>query len=416
VVILQNLRLFQNIKTISEIPVGRIAIKLKRNAEKHVKQGHPWVFESAIVKQNKEGKAGDIAIIFDQKDNKFLAIGLYDPYSMIRIKVLSAHQSIQVNNEWFRTIISEAKTKRIELLQQDTDGYRLLHGENDGLPGLVADVYGKHVVVKYYSSIWKPYQIIIEQIILEVAEADCLVSRTSRVIQQNPSIGLVDGAVRIGELKEEQITFKEHGLLFHANLIKGHKTGYFLDQRHNRHKVSHLSKGKKVLDVFAYAGGFSVHALAGGASEVTSIDISKQALTIAAANAQLNFDNTDNHHLMAVDAFQGLDTLFAEQKKFGIVIVDPPSFAKQASEVETAINSYKRLVRSAVRLVSNDGIFVMASCSSRIDSFSFFEFVEDALLATDRNFQLLEKTFHDIDHPISFPEGAYLKCGYYKIF
>lgn len=396
--------------------MGTIAIKLKKNAEKHVKQGHPWIFESAIVKQNKDGKAGDIVIIFDQKDNKFLALGLYDPYSMIRVKVLSVRQSIQINNDWFRNIIAEAKIKRKDLLSKDIDGYRLLHGENDGVPGLIADVYGKYVVVKYYSCIWKPYQHILEQVILEAAGAECLVSRTSRAIQQNPAIDLVDGAVRIGVLENEEITFREHGLRFHANLIKGHKTGYFLDQRHNRHKVSQLSQGKKVLDVFAYAGGFSVHALAGGASEVTSIDISKQALAIAAKNASLNFDDTTNHQLMAVDAYKGLDELYAADRKFDIVIVDPPSFAKQASEVETAIYSYKRLVRSAVRLVSDDGILVMASCSSRIDSFTFFEFVEDALLDTDRNFRLLEKTFHDSDHPISFPEGAYLKCGYYRIF
>lgn len=393
---------------------SRIAIKVKSIAEKSIRQGHPWVFEGSIVKQSGEGEAGDLAIIFDQKKNKFLAVGLLDPGSPIRIKILQSGKSATIDEAWFREKIEAAFARRKPLLETDTNSFRLLHGENDGLPGLVADVYANVAVVKVYSAIWRPYLSILLPQIFRVAKAETLVIRLSRNLQSDKDFGWNEGQVVFGELESEEIVFREHGLRFSANVIKGHKTGFFLDHRHNRKRVGELAKGQKVLDVFAYAGGFSVHALAGGATEVTSLDISPHALEMAKKNVGLNFVKK-NHNTLAEDAFEAMERLLASGKKFGLVVVDPPSFAKRESEVERALKSYSRLTRLAVRLVEKGGILLMASCSSRVTSEVFFEKVEAELSISKRKVKLLEKTFHDVDHPISFSEGAYLKSGYWHV-
>ncbi len=393
----------------------RLAIKLKPAAERMVKKGHPWVFSDSIIKQNAEGEAGDLAIIFDSKKNKFLACGFYDPHSPIRIKILQFHKSATIDSDWFKAKIEKAFQLRQPLLQTDTNSYRLLFGENDGMPGFIADVYSNVLVVKLYSTIWIPYLDLIFPHLLTISKTDVLVLRLSRALQNLAAThDLKDGQIIQGELASEEVIFKEHGLNFSANVIKGHKTGYFLDHRANRKRIGELSKGKSVLDVFAYAGGFSVHALAGGATEVTSLDISKQALYMAQKNAALN-PHSGQHLTITADAFEGLQKLIDQKKRFDIVVIDPPSFAKKESEVNRAIQSYEKLARLGIQLVSPGGILLLASCSSRIKADTFFEMCTDAFEELNVEFELMEKTFHDIDHPIGFPEGAYLKAIYFKI-
>lgn len=393
--------------------IQRIAIKLKPAAQRMVKKGHPWVFEGGITKQSIDGKAGDLAIIYDNKKNKFLACGLYDPDSPIRIKVLQFHKAATINRDWFEAKINAAYERRAPLLATDTNSYRLVYGENDGLPSLVADVYKDIIVVKLYAAIWLPYLNDLLPILLEKSQCKTMVLRLSRNLQ-NLDLGLEDGQILYGELDDEVVVFKEHGISFSANVIHGHKTGYFLDHRHNRLKIGNLSTDKTVLDVFAYAGGFSVHALAKGAKEVVSIDISAQALNMARQNAALN-PFSGKHTTMAVDAFKGLEALIKNKTTFDIVVIDPPSFAKKESEVAGAKNSYKRLAALGCQLVKKGGLLVLASCTARITAEAFFETVEQSLKASPKKFQLLEKTYHDVDHPIGFPEGAYLKCGYYRV-
>ncbi|MEL6836426.1 MAG: class I SAM-dependent rRNA methyltransferase [Bacteroidota bacterium] len=403
--------------SLPEFPVpARLAIRLKPAAERMVRKQHPWVFDASITKQNKEGKAGDLAIVFDQKKNKFLALGLYDPHSPIRIKLLQFNQGATIDTDWFEQRIRQAHDKRLPLLATATNSYRLLHGENDGLPGLIADVYAQVVVVKLYSLIWLPYLPMVLPIILQVTQSETLVLRLSRNVQKEKELlqGLEDGQVLYGELADPVIVFEEHGVRFSANVIAGHKTGYFLDHRHNRKRVGELAKGKTVLDVFSYAGGFSVHALAGGAKEVYSLDISAQALEIARHNALLNLPEP-KLYTIAKDAFVAMEELQQKRKQFDIVVVDPPSFAKKASEVPGAIRSYERLARLAIPLVSKGGILALASCSSRVKAEEFFAVAEQALQQSGRRSRELDRTFHDIDHPISIPEGAYLKCIYFQL-
>ncbi len=404
------------IENLPSITPARLAIKLRPAVEKIVRSGHPWVFDKGIVKQNAEGKAGDFAIIFDQKKNKFLAIGLFDPDSPIRIKILAANKPATINSDWFEEKISTAFQKRKLLLETDTNSYRLIYGENDGLPGLIADVYDSVLVVKLYSAIWMPFLKDIFPLLLKATNCKTLVLRLSRNLQKAPESlhGLHDGQVLFGKLENENIIFKEHSLNFEANVIHGHKTGYFLDHRHNRFKIRSLSKGKTVLDIFAYAGGFSVNALAGGATNVTSLDISKPALELAKRNVSLN-KLTANHSILVGDAFAEMEALKQERKRFDLVIVDPPSFAKKESEIAGALRSYERLTQLAIDLVSRNGILMMASCSSRILADDFYELVISTLTKSGRGFSEIERTLHDIDHPIGFAEGAYLKSIYFQL-
>ncbi|PSR11461.1 MAG: class I SAM-dependent rRNA methyltransferase [Bacteroidetes bacterium] len=398
------------------IPQDRLAIRLKPAAERMTRKEHPWVFEASITKQNKEGKAGDLVVIFDQQKNKFLALGLYDPHSPIRVKLLQYKTPATIDGVWLSAKIQAAYARRVPLLATDTNSYRLLYGENDGLPGLVADVYADVLVVKIYSLIWWPYLHELFPLLLATSGCTTLVLRLSRNVQQDKTQlhGLYDGQVVAGTLEQPEVIFREHGIRFVANVIAGHKTGFFLDHRHNRKRVGELAQGQDVLDVFSYAGGFSVHALVGGARSVVSLDISSQALDMARKNARLNLAEPALNTL-AQDAFVGLEELYQQGERFGLVIVDPPSFAKQASEREGALRSYTRLARLAIPLVAPGGVLLLASCSSRISADEFFQQAHDALVASGRPFQELERTFHDVDHPIGFPEGAYLKSIYFRL-
>ncbi|MFT5747591.1 MAG: 23S rRNA (cytosine1962-C5)-methyltransferase [Paraglaciecola sp.] len=404
------------LKKLPQIIPQKLAIKLKPAAQKAVRHGHPWIFESGIIKQNKEGNAGDLAIIFDQRRNKFLAIGLFDPHSPIRIKILQTEKAANIDTAWFQEKIETAFAKRFKLLKTDTNSYRFIYGENDGLPGFIADVYDNVLVIKLYSTIWFPYLKMMLPVLLDISNCKTLVLRLARSLQKMPEAlyGLSDGMLLHGDLENEEVIFREYGLRFTANVIHGHKTGYFLDHRHNRKRVGELAKGKTVLDIFAYAGGFSVHALAGGATEVTSLDISAKALKMSEKNVALN-DLKANHQTMAIDAFKGLEQLYQEGKTFDLIIVDPPSFAKRESEREKAMDSYMRLAKMSLKIVARNGILLLASCSSRVTSDEFFALNEQVLRQSGRKFQEMERHFHDIDHPIGFKEGAYLKAIYYQM-
>lgn len=391
----------------------RLAIKLNAKGEQSVVKGHPWVFSNSIVKVNADAKTGDLAIIFGKNKNKVIGIGLYDANSPIRIKVIhNASAKAEINAEFFNSKIEKAYDKRSTLLKTNTNSYRLIFGENDGFPSLIADVYAEVLVVKLYSEIWLPYLESILESLRKASKAETVVIRLSRQLQNSTNHTLKDGDVVYGTLKNEVVHFVEHGINFSANVIKGHKTGYFLDHRANRKQVGEWSRGKTVLDVFSYAGGFSVHALANEATEVTSLDISKQALEVAKTNGKLN-TYSGIHKTIAGDAFQIMKNLIKHKKRFDVVVIDPPSFAKQQSEIDLAKKKYTQLANLGAQLIAKNGLLVLASCSSRIVAQSFFDLNQQTLKQQKRVFKTILKTQHDIDHPVTFPEGAYLKCGYY---
>lgn len=407
--------------TFPKIEVKNQAVNLSKKGEKAIRSGHPWIFESAITRLSEDAKNGDRAIIFDSKKNKFMGLGLIDLTSPIRIKVLFAGEKANFNEEWIKEKMLEAFEKRKSLLDGKTDSFRLIYGENDFFPALIIDCYASVVVVKLYSPIWLPYMNEILSGIEHVfshAQLDltAIVLRLSRNMENHVKsfLEFKNGQVIAGELPDETVVFNEYGVKFSANVIHGHKTGYFLDHRDNRRQVGAYAQNKKVLDVFSYAGGFSVHALVGQAQSVTSVDISKQALELAKDNAALN-GKFKNHKTLAGDAFAIMKDLHSKGEKYDLIVVDPPSFAKSAAEIPVALHSYKRLAKLTIPLASEKAMLVMASCSSRIDTDTFFDIIETEVRHSRRPYQVIKKTFHDIDHPISFPEGAYLKTIYVEI-
>ena len=394
-----------------------IAVHVTPAAERALRSGHPWLFEGAIRKQSREGAPGDLAVIFDG-NRDFLAIGLYDPASPIHVKVLQHRQQARIDETFFAARVRDAIERRDPLNTPTTNAYRLIHGENDGLPGLVVDRYAATLVLKLYTSAWLPHLKGIIKALDESQPHKRLILRASRNIQADlHQHALRDGLALRGDLPDAPVTFVENGLHFAADVVHGHKTGFFFDQRENRARVRDLSAGQRVLDVFAYSGGFSVYAAAGGATAVTSLDISGPALAAAQANMEHNQANSNvaacTHRVLVSDAFDGLADLCINQREtFDLVIVDPPSFAKSADEINRALAAYARLTPLALDVLAPGGTLLSASCSSRVTAEAFFNVVHRAAAAHGRPLDKIEQTGHALDHPVGFPEGAYLKCLY----
>jgi len=405
---------------IPSIAEKRIALRVTPEAARAIRQGHPWLFESAITQQSLAGQPGDLAVIFDQK-RRFLAIGLFDPDSPIRVRILHAGKPVSIGREWFQHKITAACSLRTPLLAQpaphQTTGCRLIHGENDGLPGLILDRYENTLVLKLYTPVWLPH---LHDILPALPAADRVILRFNRRMATRPEglFGLEEGMVLSGAPLEGPVMFWENGLRFESDPIRGQKTGFFFDQRDNRSRVESLAAGLEVLNVFAYSGGFSVYAARGGARRVVSVDISAAAL----ADAERNFAHNRHlplvgdavHTTVAEDAFEALARLAAEGHHFDMVILDPPTFAQKQTHVDGALAAYRRLTILGLSVLKKEGILVQASCSSRVTAEEFFKQIHLTAAQADRPLVELARTDHALDHPISYPEGAYLKCLFAK--
>lgn len=394
-------------EAMSNNSTNRIAVRLQSRAERAIKKRHPWIFENAIDTDLSNAKSGDLAIIFNKKSNKLMAVGLIDPYSTIRIRIVSFFASCKMDASFFQLRLSEAHARRQSLISDRTTAYRWIYGENDAMPGLIVDVYGKHIVIKLYTTIWIPY---LDHIITAVKghiSPETLVLRTSRNLTKIETFRELDGSILYGHSGYDgECMFLENNIKISCNVLKGHKTGFFLDHRHNRIKVGELSKGRRILDLFAYAGGFSLHALAGGAIEATAVDISQQALDLARANVRLNFPHAKFTGL-ALDVFKAISRFKSEQ--FDLIIVDPPSFAKRQEDVDRALKAYYRLFASCLPLVAPKGIILLASCSSRISKSQFLDIVSKTISTSHSKWHTLGESTHDLDHPHGIPELDYLK-------
>lgn len=393
----------------------RIAMRITAPGERALKQGHPWVFDQSITEQSRKGSPGDLAVIFDDK-RRFLAIGLYDPTSPIRVRILQKLKPADINADWFAEKIKTADAIRAPIKKQDTNGYRLVHGENDDLPGLVIDRYAATLVLKLYTPAWVPHLGDIFSALTQTQTFNHLILRLSRSLakQADHLYSLADGMALTPQTPESPILFKENGLIFECDPIHGQKTGFFLDQRENRERVRTLSKGKSVLNVFSYTGGFSLYAADGGATEVVSVDFSAPATQAALRNIQHN-QHRDNirsakFETLDQDAFEALTQMQAENRQFEVVILDPPMFAQNQSQIETALNAYRRLAQLGLGVLKRGGILVQASCSSRVSADDFFDAIHKVAQEVGRPLKEIERTGHALDHPITYKEGAYLKC------
>ena len=396
----------------------RIAVRVTPGALREIRSGSPWVFDGSIASASEAGDPGDLAVIFDDK-RRFAAIGLWDPGSPLRVKVLHTGAPATIDSEWWRGTLRSALDRRASLAADSaTTAYRCVHGENDGLPALVVDRYSTTLVVKLYSAAWFPHLSTIIDALVELVTPERVVLRLARAVAAGNTFGLADGDTLVGRAPDGQVLFRERGLTLEADVVHGQKTGHYLDQRDNRALVRGIAGGRDVLDVFASTGGFALAAAAGGARSVHLVDQSAPALAAAernlAHNRRLREVRECAIRTTVGDAFDVLAALDRraerEADRFDVVVLDPPSFASRQSHVDRALRAYAALTRLAVALLRPGGVLVQASCSSRVTADQFFETVLEAARHAGRPLRETRRTGHAVDHPISFPEGAYLKA------
>lgn len=422
----------------------RLRLRVSAAAEAALRGGHPWLFADSIREQNRPGAAGELAVVYDRKD-RFLAIGLFDPDSPIRMRALHVGKPVTLDREWWRERLRASIERRRGLFDPQTNGYRCIHGEGDGWPGLVLDRYGSVFVLKLYSAAWLPRLEEISRLIGEESQPAQLVLRLSRNIQEValkfdraegimiPERGASPwGSKKVGTTSERTApnpspsadfdqargvaTFLETGLRFEADVVRGQKTGFFLDQRENRRRVESLAADRDVLNAFSFSGAFSLYAARGGARSVTDLDISRHALESARRNFGLNQANA----AVARCAYEGVqaDTFDWLEKnsrpRFDLVILDPPSLAKRESERAGAIRAYGKLALGGIQVLRPGGVLVAASCSAHVTAEEFFDAVRQAATRSRRRFEEMTTTRHPPDHPATIPEAQYLKCVYLK--
>ncbi|MDB6125015.1 MAG: rRNA ((2)-)-methyltransferase [Pedosphaera sp.] len=401
----------------SKSALPRLRLRVTATAESILRSGHPWLFADSIHELNRPGKLGELAVIYDRKD-KFLAVGLFDPDSPIRVRVLHAGKPQTIDRAWWRMRLEQTLATRKGLFDDRTTGYRCINGESDGWPGLVMDRYGNTLVVKLYTAVWLPRLEEIVGLINELQPSERLVLRLSRNIQKvaEADFKKVDGQILQGESLNQPVIFLESGLRFEADAVRGQKTGFFLDQRENRRKVESLAQGRAVLNAFSFSGGFSLYAARGGAKSVTDLDISAHALASAERNYKLNEAMPAvvrcPHEMVQADTFEWLER---NKKKFDLIILDPPSLAKREAERAGAISAYGKLASLGIQALNRGGILVAASCSAHVTAEEFFEVVRQSAMKSGRNFTELETTRHAPDHPAKFKEAEYLKAIYLAV-
>ena len=396
----------------------RLRLRVTATAESILRSGHPWLFADSVREQNRVGQAGELAVIYDRQD-RFLALGLFDPESPLRVRVLHAGKPVVVDADWWRERWRAALARRSESFDELTNGYRCLNGESDGWPGLVLDRYDSTLVLKLYTAAWLPR--LDDLVALACAEprTERLVLRLSRNIQAaaRTRFALTDGQILHGPALPGPVIFRESGLRFEADVLRGQKTGFFLDQRENRRRVETHARGREVLNAFSFSGGFSLYAARGGARTVTDLDLSAHALESARRNFALNQAHPAvaacRQEMVQADAFSWLEQNSARQ--FDLIVLDPPSLAKRESERAGAIQAYGKLALGGLACLRRGGVLVAASCSAHVAAEEFYEAVRGAGRRTGRKFKELCATGPPPDHPATFPEANYLKCIFLSV-
>ena len=373
---------------------------------------HPWVFSGAIERIS-EGMTplaeGDIVDVIT-KQGEFIAKGHYQIGS-IAVRVLSFEQ-VDINAEWWAERIAKAKELREAMGLIDnssTTCYRLVHGEGDLLPGLVVDIYGRTAVVQCHSvGMYLSRQHIAEAIRKAYGEAiEAIYDKSSQTLPFKADLGAIDGYLW-GRTSEPNAVVLENGLKFKVNWEEGQKTGFFIDQRVNRDLVRQYSRGRKVLNTFCYTGGFSVAALAGGAREVVSIDLSERAVKLADENVRLNFGDEAAHEAIACNAVEYLKDI---DDSYDLIILDPPAFAKHHKVLGNALQGYKKINARALQKIRPGGILFTFSCSQAVSRELFRTTIFTAAAIAGRRVRIIGQLTQPADHPINIyhPEGEYLK-------
>jgi 23S rRNA (cytosine1962-C5)-methyltransferase len=396
---------------------GRAPLRLRVTAaaESILRAGHPWLYAESIRSQNRTGETGDLAVVYDRKD-QFLAVGLFDPGSTIRVRVLHTGKPKPVDGTFWRQRLEDALRIRRGLFDAQTTGFRLINGESDGWPGLVLDRYDQTLVLKIYTAAWLPWLDAVAQAIHAQLPSERIVLRLSRNIQQfaGEHSARQDGQVLLGAALSGPVNFLETGLSFEAEVQRGQKTGFFLDQRENRRQIETMARGRSVLNAFSFSGGFSVYAARGGARSVLDLDISPHALASAERNFALNCHDrivsACRQERLQADAFEWLEG--NRSVNYDLIILDPPSLARRETERAGAIQAYARLASLGIRHLAPGGILLACSCSAHVSEAEFFGAVRSVAARHKPGYTEIGIAGQPPDHPAAFLEAKYLKAIY----
>jgi 23S rRNA (cytosine1962-C5)-methyltransferase len=386
------------------------ALYLKKGRDKSVRQHHPWIFSGAIERMQGSPGLGETVEIFSS-EGEWLAWAAYSQNSQINARIWSWDKNDSIGREFFKTRLCRAVELRAALIPQgETDAFRLVHAESDGLPGLVVDRYADVLVIQCLSAGIELWLKELVELLVELTGCEQVYERSDVDVRRLEGLPERVGAL-CGAAPTEPLIISENGLLFKVDILHGQKTGFYIDQRHNRQRVGALAQGRRVLNCFCYSGGFSIYALAGGASQVVSIDSSHEALLLAGENYLINHLGIEQSDWIEGDVFHELRLLRDRAQSFDAIILDPPKFAPTAAQAERAARGYKDINLLAFKLLRPGGLLFTFSCSGGISADLFQKIVAGAALDAGVDARIVEHLAQGPDHPVAlnFPEGAYLK-------
>ena len=386
------------------------ALVLKKGREKSLKRRHPWVFSGAIERVVSKPAIGDTVEIRDSS-GKPLALAAYSPKSQIRARVWTFDVSESIEKDFFGRRIQKAVELRERLpAAKHTNAMRLVHGESDGLPGLVVDRYADVLVAQFLSAGVERWREEILDLLKNVSSCEAIFERSDAEVRKLEGLQPRTGFAR-GNKNASRCPIVEHGLNFRVDVEQGQKTGFFLDQRENRQRVRSLAAGREVLDGFCYTGGFAIAALAGGASRVCAIESSKDAIQVAKENLAANPLDAGKMEFLEADVFKQLRLFRDQGRTFDLIVLDPPKFAPTAAQAKNAARAYKDINLLAFKLLAPGGLLATFSCSGGVGADLFQSIVAGAALDAGAEAKIIERFGAAADHPVAleFPEGDYLK-------
>jgi len=386
------------------------ALILKPGREKSLKRRHPWIFSGAIERVAGSPKSGDTVEV-RSSDGATLAIAAYSPDSQIRARVWSFDAKATANADYFNRRVKQAVALRSALpAARHSNALRLVHGESDGLPGLIVDRYADVLVVQFLSAGAERWREAILDALVEATHCEAVFERSDAEVRKLEGLASRVGFAR-GNRNAARCPITEYGLHFRVDVEQGQKTGFFLDQRENRQRVRALAAGREVLDGFCYTGGFAIAALAGGAAHVLAVESSAPALEVARENLSVNPLDSSKVEFVQADVFAHQRLLRDGARKFGLIVLDPPKFAPTAAQAKNAARAYKDINLLAFKLLAPGGLLATFSCSGGVGAELFQSIVAGAALDAGVQAKIIERFHAAADHPVAleFPEGDYLK-------
>ena len=373
--------------------------------QKKLFEGHPWVYRNEIEKIDGEALPGDLVDVVDFR-GKFVGRGFINPASLITVRLLT-HKNEEITGSMIEKRVRDAVAYRRYFSRQDTDCARMIFGEADLLPGVIADQFGDVVVMQTLALGMQKYETIIADTLISELSPKTLILRNDEPIREKEGMELIRKIYYGEDIRKTEIV--ENGITFSIDVFQGQKTGYFLDQKANHRRIAPYVKGKRVLDCFTYIGAFAMNAAKYGAEEVLAVDISPEAIEIAKENAVKNGFNQIS--FQTANAFDLLRELGKEKRMFDVIVLDPPAFTKSKSAQAGAIRGYKEINLSAMKLLPPGGILATHSCSYYMPEDIFVETVLSAAFDLRRHVRIIDLCRQDHDHPIlaGYPESYYLK-------